>query len=125
MQTNSINLQLDKNANASKPRCQSHYSMSLLKHLTFALMLLLVSVHSYRGIEVTTCNCDKSIFIEFFDTGEPYFCNNPAYNDSTVSILRSNKQNRTTLAKYWIFMQKMSDKKQLWDIFSVATTLLI
>ena len=84
------------------------YRMSLLKHLTFALTLLLVLDHSTHGIEVTTCNCDKPIFIGLFDTGEPYFCNNPAYNDSTeifyevISRKEPPLQNIGFLCRKWL-----------------------
>ena len=74
--------------------------------------LLLRSIYSTHCIEVTTCNCDKPIFIGLFDMGEPYFCNNPVHDNVTevlyevISKKEAPLQNIGFLCRKWLRQKK-------------------
>ncbi|KAK4045670.1 hypothetical protein OUZ56_033453 [Daphnia magna] len=54
--------------------------MNLFNLLLLSSFLFLEPTPSH-GKEISTCDCNKPIFVGLLDTSEPHFCNKPSYND--------------------------------------------
>ncbi|KAI9559535.1 hypothetical protein GHT06_013540 [Daphnia sinensis] len=63
---------------------------------------------STNSEKISTCDCNKPIFVGLLDTSEPHFCNKPSYNDITevlYEVISKNEpplRNMGYLCRQWL-----------------------
>ncbi|KAI9560471.1 hypothetical protein GHT06_014495 [Daphnia sinensis] len=81
--------------------------MNLFSLLLLSSFLFLKPKPSH-GKEISTCDCNKPIFVGLLDTSEPHFCTKPTYNDITevlYEVISKNEpplRNMGYLCRQWL-----------------------
>ncbi|KZS19909.1 Uncharacterized protein APZ42_013539 [Daphnia magna] len=85
-----------KTANKQISICYFSYRMNLFNLLLLSSFLFLEPKPSH-GKEISTCDCNKPIFIGLLDTSEPHFCNKSSYNHITELLYEVVSKNEPPL----------------------------